>query len=52
MKEVMLSIKLPSELRESFKEKCDNNLQSQSEVLRKLMQEYILQGMNIFKGEK
>ena len=52
MKEVMLSIKLPSELRKGFKEKCDSNLQSQSEVLRKLMAEYILQGMDIFKEGK
>lgn len=49
MKEVGLSIKLSESLRDEFSKKCEENMQSQSSVIRRLIEQYIKDGMKIFK---
>lgn len=49
MKDTYLNIKVSADLKERFAKKCNDNLQSQSEVVRALMEKYIKDGMGIFK---
>ena len=52
MKVEQLSVRVPKQLKDEFDNKCNENLQSSSRVIRNLMELYIEKGMKIFKEDK
>lgn len=52
MKNVYLNIRISEELKKEFDEKCRDNMQVASEVVRRLMEEYLKRGMDLFQKEE
>lgn len=52
MKTEQLNIRVPEDLKQEFDNKCKDNLQSSSAVIRKLMELYIEKGMKLYEEDK